>query len=144
VGVSNPCDRKNWLASASESSLMMSPSQLYNPPIQAVDGMAGTRWSSGAAQKGGEWFELDLGGVAAHLSQLVLDTSLSASDFPASYELGISSDDATFKVVASGSGSGTTTINFTDQPGRYLKVTQKGTSTSWWSIQEVTVVCTAK
>jgi hypothetical protein len=121
----------------------MNPIQLYNPPIQAIDGMAGSRWSNGLTQAGGEWFLLDLGSVAKHLTQAVLDTTKSPSDLPGAYKLEISSDGATYQTVATGAGAIVTTISFTDTPGRYLRVTQTGATASWWSIHELTLTCTA-
>jgi hypothetical protein len=137
----DPCSRSNWKASASESSLTMTPPQLYNPPSQAVDGDGTTRWSSGAAQVGGEWFLIDLGAVAPHLSQLVLDTSVHPTDYPTTYKLEVSSDNSTYTFVTSGSGSSMTTMKFSDHSARYLKITQTGTSTAWWSIHEISLSC---
>jgi hypothetical protein len=137
----DPCDRVNWKATASESSLSMTPPQLYNPPQDAIDGDGNTRWSSGAAQVGGEWFQIDLGAVAAHLTQIVLDTTLHPSDYPVNYTLELSSDGASYAFATSGSGSSVTTIEFADKSARFLKVTQTGTSASWWSIHEVSISC---
>jgi hypothetical protein len=133
--------RANWTASASESSLRTDVPQLYNPPPQAIDGDGSTRWSSGQAQIGGEWFLLDLGAVAAHLTQIVLDTSNHATDFPAGYKLEVSTDGTSYSLVTSGSGSSLTTIAFSDKSARYLKITQTSTSASWWSIQEISISC---
>jgi hypothetical protein len=137
----DPCSRSNWTASASESSLTMTPPQLYDPPPDAIDGDGNTRWASGAAQVGGEWFSIDLGAVAAHLTQIVLDTTVHPTDFPANYKLELSSDGAAYTSVATGSGSSITTIKFSDRPARYVKLTQTGTSTSWWSIHELSISC---
>ena len=121
----------------------MNPPQLYNPPIQAIDGVAGTRWSTGATQVGDEWFLVDLGSVAAHLTQIVLDASKSATDFPGAYKVEVSSNGTTYKSVATGAGAIITTVPFTDTAGRYLRITQTGTSKSWWSIQEISITCKA-
>lgn len=137
----DPCSRASWNASASESSLRTDVPQLYNPPAQAIDGDGDTRWSSGQAQIGGEWFLLDLGAVAAHITQIVLDTSNHATDFPAGYKLEVSTDGTNYSLVTSGSGSSLTTIAFSDKSARYLKITQTSTSASWWSIQEISISC---
>jgi hypothetical protein len=137
----DPCSRANWTASASESSLTMTPPQLYNPPVDAIDGNSDSRWSSGAAQVGGETFTIDLGAVASHLTQIVLDTTAHPTDYPANYKLEIGSTTANYTVMATGSGSSLTTIKFTDKPGRYLRITQTGTSASWWSIHEISISC---
>jgi beta-glucosidase len=135
------CNRALWLASASESSLSTDPPQLYNPPSLAIDGNGSTRWSSGAAQVGGEWFMVDLGAIAAHLTELVLDASGSPSDFPCTFQLDLSSDGEHYATVATGSGSAVTAISFADHAARYVRVTQTGTSTSWWSIHELSLSC---
>ncbi len=137
----DPCLRSNWKASASESSLRTDVPELYNPPSQAVDGDGSTRWSSGAAQVGGEWFLIDLGAIAAHLTQIALDTSEHPTDYPISYKLEVSSDGASYAFVTSGSGSSLTTIKFSDESARYLKITQTGSSSSWWSIHEISISC---
>ncbi|HWZ93521.1 MAG TPA: discoidin domain-containing protein [Polyangiaceae bacterium] len=137
----HPCNRANWQVSASESSLSTKTPTLNCPPPQAIDGNGNTRWSSGAAQVGGEWFLIDLGAVATHLTQVVLDTTAHPTDNPSGYKLELSSDGSTYSSVATGSGSSLTTIQFTDRPARYLRVTQTGTSLSWWSISELSVSC---
>lgn len=137
----DPCLRKNWKASASKSSLSTETPSLYNPPVQAIDGMATTRWSTGAPQTGGEWFIVDLGGVAAHLTQIALDTGGHPADYPVSYKLEASTDGSSYAFVTSGSGSSQTTIKFSDKPARYLKITQTGSSASWWSIHELSISC---
>lgn len=137
----NPCDRTNWKASASRSSLSMNPPQLYNPPIQAIDGTVSTRWSSGLAEDGTEWFLVDLGARASHLTQVVLDTAKDPTDFPVGYALELSTDGTAYAQVASGAGAITTTINFTDTPARYIRVKQTGVGKSWWTIHELTITC---
>jgi hypothetical protein len=138
----NPCDKANWKATASSSSLSMDPPQLYNPPLHAIDGIATTRWSSGVDQTGVEWFLLNLGAKASHLTKLVLDTTKSPTDFPVAYKLELSSDGTNYSQVASGAGAAVTTITFADTPGQYVRVSQTGVSASWWSIQELTLTCT--
>ena len=139
----NPCDHNNWTASASESSLLM-PN--YDPPSYAIDGAAGTRWSSGMPPTGGEWFLVDLGAKATHLTRVVLDTASSTGDIPPAYRLELSLDNAKYTQVATGVGADVTTINFADAPARYIKLTQTRVSTAtqghWWSIHEFTLTCT--
>jgi hypothetical protein len=122
----------------------MTPPQLYNPPAQAIDNNANTRWSSGVAQAANQWFLLDLGAVAANVSRVVLSTVNSPNDFPVAYKLELSQNGTAYAQVAAGAGATTTTIDFASQPARYLRVTQTGTGTSWWTIYELTLVCQAK
>jgi hypothetical protein len=115
-----------------------------SPPPNAVDGKTATRWSSGAAPVGGEWFQVDLGAKATHLTQVVLDTTEHTGDFPLAYKLELSVNGTTFTSVATGAGADTTTITFADTSARYIKVTETSTAvqTHWWSIHELTVTCT--
>ena len=134
----NPCDRTSWKATASESSV--NPS---NPPALAIDGVSSTRWSTGATQVGGEWFLLDLGARAAHLTQVVLDASGNPGDQPLKYKLELSKDGSSYTLVCTGTGAPTTTITFVDTPARYIRITQTGSDpdANWWSIQELTLTC---
>jgi hypothetical protein len=117
---------------------------VYNPPPYAIDGVAATRWSSGAPPVGGEWFLVDLGAKASHLTKVVLDTTKSTGDIPIAYKLELSVNGTTFTQVATGAGADLTTITFADTPARYIKVTETSTTvtTHWWSIHELTVTCT--
>ncbi len=119
----------------------MTPPQLYNPPVQGIDGTVSTRWSSGLAEDGSEWFLVDLGARASHLTQVVLDTNKDATDFPVAYKLELSTDGAAYTQVAMGAGTPITTITFTDTPARYIRVKQTGIGTSWWTIHELTITC---
>ena len=136
-----PCNRVNWKATASKSSLSMNPPSLYNPPAQAIDGTTSTRWSSGAKQVGGEWFLVDLGSKAAHLTQVVLDTAKDSADLPVSYTLELSTDGTNFTSVATGAGAVITTITFADTPAQYLRITQTGAGVTWWTIHEFSITC---
>ena len=65
-----------------------------NDTIQgAIDGNPSTRWSSGQAQAGGEWFQLDLGQPTTFsgVSLYLLDGNV--TDYPSSYALQLSTDD---------------------------------------------------
>jgi len=143
-GGKDPCNRSNWRATASEYSQTPDPPSLYGPPQKAIDGVVESRWTTGAPQGGGEWFQLDLGADAAQLSKLVLYTGDFATDFPVSYKLEISDDGTSFKTVAMGDGAASTTMSFTPRTGRYLRVTQTGSSPSWWSITELSLACQAR
>jgi hypothetical protein len=117
---------------------------VYNPPPYAIDGVVSTRWSSGMPLKGGEWFLVDLGAKATHLTKVVLDTTTSTGDVPTNYKLELSVNGTTFTQVATGAGADLTTITFADTSARYIKVTQTSTTvtTHWWSIHELTITCT--
>jgi glucosylceramidase len=130
-GTETVLPRTGWTASASAS-------DASDPASNAIDGNAATRWSTGAAQTSGQWFQLDLGS-AKTFNQLVLDTgSASTGDYPRGYSVQTSSDGSTWSsAVATGAGSGQlTTISFPSTTARYVRVTQTGSSGSWFSVAE--------
>ena len=112
-----------------------------NDTIQgAFDQSATTRWSSGQAQAGGEWFKVDLGQATSISGVSLYLLNGNVSDYPSSYALELSSDDLTYATVATGLGGPTTPICVPRQSARYVKVTQTGTGdTAWWSIYEISV-----
>jgi F5/8 type C domain-containing protein len=104
----------------------------------AFDQSSSTRWSSGQAQAGGEWYQVDLGAATtlSGIALYLLDGN--TTDYPSSYALQLSTDNLTFTTVATGLGAVTTAICFPPQSARYVRVTQTGTGdTSWWSIYEI-------
>jgi subtilisin family serine protease len=107
----------------------------------AVDGSLATRWTTGAPQTGGEWFELDLG-ASRVLSQLVLDSGTSKSDFPSGYAVTLSGDHTTWTApVATGRPTQSpVTATFPQQSARYVRITQTGAASHWWSIAELSVL----
>jgi hypothetical protein len=69
-----------------------------------------------------------------------------SNDYPRMYSLCVSdiSVDLNCTALASGVGdSGVTTTIQLSKPfaGRYLLIKQLGTSLSWWSVEEIEVVC---
>src|SRR5258708_36852232 len=104
----------------------------------ALDGDSTTRWTTGAAQAGGEWFQVDMGSPTL-LNRVYVNAAGfgGGGDFPAGYQVLVSPDASSWKNVASGPRtSGTTVIPFTTQVARYVRVVQTGTSASWWSVAE--------
>jgi hypothetical protein len=114
---------------------------------QAIDGNAGTRWTTNTAQVNGQWFEIDLGTPNQTFQRIVLDTSGSANDFPHQFEVHTSNDRATLSsastIIGTGSGSSNggavTTIDVLPSMSRYIRIYQKGAKSNWWSIHEVNV-----
>ncbi|MGL5017187.1 MAG: discoidin domain-containing protein [Luteolibacter sp.] len=128
-----PLSRKDWVASASFSQ--------SNAPL-AIDGIASSRWSTGAIQNntGNQWFKVDLGANKA-FDRIALDTEASPGDNPRAYEVHVSTDNQAWTKVASGMDSGLLTyVSFRSQNARWVRVTQTGTTTwNWWSIHEFNV-----
>ncbi|MEV5440024.1 discoidin domain-containing protein [Streptomyces sp. NPDC052682] len=125
--------RDGWQATASASSS-------DDPPSQAIDGDAATRWSSGHGMQPGDWFQLDLGS-ARTFDQIVLDSTASSGDFARQYEVYTSDDGTTWgRPVATGPGSTVTRILLPTTTARYIRVVNKAGSGSWWSIHDVSVL----
>ncbi len=108
----------------------------------AIDGNQGSRWDTGSAMKGGEWFKLDLG-YPKTVSGIVLDARGSNGDYPRGYEVYASPNMVgKGKLVAKGEGdSPVTEIQF-DSPStaRTITIVQTGkTSGLFWSIHELSV-----
>ena len=90
----------------------------------------------------GEWLQLDLGS-AARFSEIVLDAYNNADDYPEGYEVSVSDDGSTWgNPVATGLGnSAVTTISFSEQNARFIRVQLTASSNyTWWSIDEVKVL----
>ena len=125
-------DRVGWTLSGSTATDLW----------KLVDGDPGTRWTSGAPQSGGEYVQVDFGAQMT-FNNVIMDTQKNTSsetDFPRGYVIDVSDDATTWTTVATGTGTfKATTINFPAASGRHLRITQTGTSGSWWSIGELDV-----
>jgi len=107
----------------------------------AMDGNAGSRWSTGAPMRGGEWFRIDMGKTRI-ISGIVLDCKASPDDYPRGYEVYISKNSRSQGTrVAKGNGTNwKTEITFKPTVGRYIKIVQTGkTSGLFWSIHNLTI-----
>jgi O-glycosyl hydrolase len=136
ASLGTPLSRTGWTVTASHTA---SGSAASN----AIDGLLDTRWSDGAAQVGGEWFQLDLGtSTSVSTVQLVAagNPDNDNGDYPRGYEVYVSTGSG-WTLVAAGSGAGNAlTITFPTQNVRFINVHETGTSSShWWSIAEISV-----
>ena len=88
--------------------------------------------------KGGEWFTVELLGEE-NIAGLALDSQGSYQDYPRKYKIEVSSNGAQWNpAIAQGDGSALTEIVFkTPQLGRFVRVTQLGTATNYWGINEL-------
>jgi hypothetical protein len=133
------CSRASWNVSASSSG----PN---DPPVNAIDGAQGTRWSTGAAQGPGQFYAIDFGGYV-QLSQITLNSAGSVGDYPHGYEVAVSTDGIDFsRIIAAASVdvpplNDILTIDFPLHSARYLRINQTGAAGNWWSIHELTAVC---
>lgn len=156
--------KTKWVATASsESKTGMVGDGLYNPATQMTDDDFARRWSTGKAQTGVEWIQIDFG-ATVNLTQVTLNLNTDPGDYPRKYEVRVAAKkvcDATFAVDpttkrtcdstialnSSGDGApGNIVVTwFKPQTGRYLNVQQTATNIAnapWWSIAEVLVTCT--
>jgi hypothetical protein len=107
-----------------------------------VDNNIASRWSTGANQTLGQYLQIDFSGTVS-LTQVVLDASNNAGDYPRGYDIGLSANGTTFTSVATGAPTTPiVTVNFTAAQGRYLRITQTGTVAAWWSVDELHLACT--
>ena len=103
-GFTTELSHAGWSASASST-------ESGGSPANAIDGNASTRWSTGAHQSPGQWFQLDLGS-AKTFQRLVLDSTNSPNDYPRGYAVYVSdngTDWSSLSPVATGAGSGPVT-----------------------------------
>jgi hypothetical protein len=125
--------RSGWTATASSSAG-------GQPPSNALDGSLSTRWSTGASQTNGQWFQVDMGSSQT-FKRIILDATGSNDDYPRGYQVQFSNDAVNWTASAA-TGSGTssiTVINFSQQNARYIRITQTGSNGLWWSIHEFNV-----
>ncbi|WP_342372960.1 discoidin domain-containing protein [Propioniciclava soli] len=112
-------------------------------PANGIDDRLTTRWASGAATAGGEWFQIDLGATrTARAVQVITSGPMEAGrDHARGYEIYVSNGDGWAK-VATGQGYGPVLLaEFDPQQVRYVQVRQTGSSdTAWWSVGEVHVL----
>jgi hypothetical protein len=123
-------NRAGWVASASSSN---APDQ----PANAIDGNINSRWSTGANQTPGQWFQVDMGATNI-LSAIVLDCGGSTGDYPRGYQVYLSKDGINWGTpVATGNGAIVTSVSFAAHAARYIRITQTGSAGgNWWSIAE--------
>ncbi len=85
----------------------------------------------------GQTITIDMG--AAHsIDQITMDSAGSTNDYARGYQINLSTDGTTWGTpVATGTGTGALiTAGFPATNARYIRVTQTGSNTSWWSIAE--------
>jgi beta-glucosidase len=127
---STALSRTGWTVTAS-------PSSTTDLPARMLDGDTGTRWSSGAPMANGNTVTLDLG-AARTFSKVVMDSAGSTADYARGYRVDVSTDNATWRTVGTGTGTAAlVTAAIGSQTARYVRITQTGSATSWWSIAEL-------
>ncbi|WP_280519360.1 discoidin domain-containing protein [Winogradskya consettensis] len=103
----------------------------------AVDADAATRWSSQAPQAPGQYLQADLGTPTAY-TKIAIDSGDNLGDYARAFTLTASNDGVHWRTLATGTGTGQlTTVTVRATRSRYLRVTNTGTSSSWWSIADL-------
>ncbi|WP_051367885.1 beta-glucosidase [Hamadaea tsunoensis] len=125
-----PLPRTGWTATAN-------PTSATDVPAQMLDGNTATRWSSGTPMANGQTATVDMG-ASKSISKITMDSAGSANDYAHGYSVSLSTDGVNWGTpVATGTGtSALVTVTFPTATARYIRVTQTGSSTSWWSIAE--------
>ncbi len=109
----------------------------------AIDGELNTRYDSGGSQKPGMWLQVEFPSPMT-VSGVILDTTGSNGDYPADFTVHLSDDGKNWgePVAKGGKKEGKTrmTIHFPEQQTRFIKITQTGSKSSFWSIHELDVL----
>lgn len=122
-----------WVASAS-------PSAGSDTPARAIDGSTSSRWSTGAPQTYGQYFQVDMQS-ARKITRITMDSGNSSNDYARGYQVFATNDPTSWgSAIASGTG-GAPKIEVALSPmlARYVKVVQTGSSSNWWSLAEFTI-----
>ncbi|MBW9111955.1 discoidin domain-containing protein [Microbacterium trichothecenolyticum] len=129
----DPVSRSGWTATASHTAGAFTATQ-------AIDGQSTTRWSSGANQTAGQSLTVDLG-ASRTFDQVSLNQMELSGDFPAGYEVRVSTNGSTWSSpVATGAGTPSiTNIAFSPQTARYVRVSLTASASRWWSVGELSV-----
>jgi hypothetical protein len=136
------CDPTQWAVTASLS-------HPVNPPSYAVDGLQPTRWSTGAPQAVGQYYQIDFGGFVM-VSQVVIEHTFAndgKDDYARGLDVLVSYDGVDFsRKLQSGSYTadpGVATIAFAPHAARQLRLQSNSVAGSWWTMHELHVGCTA-
>ena len=128
-------DRAEWIVTASSSADNQGPDN-------AVDEDENSRWTSGKSQEPGDWFMIDMQSPQK-FDSIELKQGESANDYPERYEVYVSNDGKKWgKAIAKGSGqkNAATVITLpTTAEGRFVKIVQIGSTSTWWSIHELII-----
>lgn len=104
---------------------------------KVVDGDTVSRWTTGAAMQGKEFFTVQLPSET-DIAGLAIDSQGNYQDYARKYRIELSTDGKAWgKPVAEGNGSALTEITFKPQRARYVRISQTATSGAHWSINEL-------
>lgn len=126
-------DAKGWkLTSSTEKDLS-----------KAVDGDPATRWTTGAFQAPGQWFQIELP-AETEIAGIVFDTARSRNDYPRGYKVELSNDGIKWTSAGlQGNANSALTELMLAKPAKakFIRTTQTGSAKgNYWSIHEVQVL----
>jgi hypothetical protein len=129
--------RATWTATASHPTSGDMPANLLDGKV--------TRWSTGKAQSGDEWLQIDFG-AAVTFNHVNLQQGDDTNDYPRNYSVIVSNAAKDLSGTVRGTGSGKSGVSTAIllpalATGRYLLIRQTATSLSWWSAEEIEVSC---
>lgn len=128
-----PLSPAGWLATASHSST-------NSDPLEAIDGIDGTFWNTGAQQAPGMWFELDMLEPQVFFIIEVVCT-VERQDSAAALDVWLSNDGVfTEKAKSNLPGEDIFVITFDEpQVARHIKLSLAQGTDRWWAIDEIRV-----
>lgn len=126
-----------WITVASDCA---ATAQNMNPPENALDGDAATRFSTGILMNATAHYtyQVDLG-TATMINGVMVNSSV-ATDYAPGLKVSVSADGTTFTPVACGPGAVLTDFSFAPTSAKFVRLTQHGDANPhWWSIHELTI-----
>ncbi|OPZ10281.1 MAG: F5/8 type C domain protein [candidate division BRC1 bacterium ADurb.BinA364] len=131
---------RNSIRKLLDAAIDVSASVNSDKAALAIDGKRETRWTTGASQAPGQWFQIDLKEPRA-IEALALDAGDQGNDSPAQYEVYVFLDKAAIgKPAASGQSKGKTlAIPLAGAEGRFILIKQMGALKNYWSIAELKI-----
>ncbi len=123
-------DRSQWALSASSNTALLQ---------NAIDASATTRWSTGATQASGQFFQIDLGALRP-FNRLVIDATQNPGDYPRAFRVFVSDDGLYWRSpIFAGQGFRPLgDLHFLTQAARHVRIELTGASpTQWWSIHDI-------
>ncbi|MBX2848056.1 MAG: polysaccharide lyase family 7 protein [Acidiferrobacterales bacterium] len=125
-------DRSAWTLSSNRGQASLA---------NAIDGNAGTRWTTQQTQRSGQFFTVNFNAPRS-FDRVVLNQAGSPNDYPRQYNLEVSNDGQNWTSVATGTPAQTNvlTIDFAQQTANQMRIRQLGSNPSfWWSIHEINI-----
>ncbi len=120
-------DRTGWTVTASANGANAG---------NVIDGSNTTYWDSGANQTSGQWLQINLGAPTL-FNRIYVDAGGRAGDYPRGFAIEASNDGSSWRNIASGASvTANTIIRTIPQVAQYVRVSQTGTASSWWSVAE--------